>query len=1042
MNKNKAIINLAIALAASVAIPGMASAQGVIKGKVVNSSTMEKFAGARITVIGTKNVAMSDENGAFELKDADKNSVLQIEAPGCEMQIMAVQGKKDLVVKVVPVSSSKPFYTADALATNTTYKTGDMAKATLSASEDIDMSLNGAVRGISQSGVDGIGTAVMIKGLHSINMTNTPLYVVDGVMWQSQDFQSSVHSGYYSNPLALIPATDIESIQVMKNGTAIYGAKAANGVVIINTKRSHNMATEISVDAWAGIKSAFKSMPMMNAADYRTYATDVMKGIKNINQLADKYHFLNDDKSSSYYLSSHNNTNWNDEINSSAFTQNYNVGVRGGDEIALYSFSLGYAHNDGNIDNTDFSRLNVRINSDINFTKHFTTRADISFAQITRNLFDDGIDGYTSPLYLSYIKSPLYNPHQFDMSGKLYNKISDKDELGTGNPLAITTEAEGKTKNYRFTATLAPKYQFTDRFALSAIAGYSWDKIKESSFTPDFGLAERNLYNEQGDWFGEGDNCVTSLMTRNNTLTLGMYADWAVLKGNSNLSLNGGFTYINNTFESNYGMGYNTGSDNLRNLSVTNSALRTIVGLDDDWRTLRWNLAADYNYQHRYLLTATATMESSSRFGKHADGGMRLAGISWGMFPSVTGAWVVTGERFMSKLPFVNYLKLYTGYEMTGNDDIPVNATRTYFENVGYAGLAKGTTLSNIGNDKLTWEKTNTWNIGVDMSLFDNRLSINAEYYISTTKDLLVQKQLRDEYGLKYYWSNDGKLSNKGYVIGLEARIVDSKDWKLNAGASIGHYKNEVKALGNGNIVNSYFGGEVLTTVGQPLGVFYGYKTDGVFATQQEAEKANLGIVSETGAKTLFGAGDMHFTDANKDGNIDENDRQIIGDPNPDAYGNFHLNVQYKGFTLGAMFTYSVGNDAYNALRANLESGSSLNNQTQNLRNRWVADGQVTSVPKATYGDPMGNARFSDRWIEDASYLKLKQISASYTLPIKPKFIQGASVWLAVNNVFTVTKYLGSDPEFCYGNSLLYQGIDAGLTPSTRSYNIGIKLNL
>lgn len=1042
MNKNNIIRNMALTLVAGMAIPCQANAQGVIKGTVTISSTHEKFAGARIIVIGTKNVAMSDENGAFELKDAAQNSVLQIEAPGCELQIVALQGRKDLAIQVVPVSSSKPFYTSETLSSLTSYHNEDMAKTALSASEDIDIHLNGAARNIRQSGIDAIGSNILVRGIHSANMTNTPLYVVDGVIWQSQDDQTSLHSGYFSNPLALISPDDIESIQILKNGTAIYGAKAANGVILINTKRSHNMATEITVNAWAGIKSAFKSIPMLDASDYRMYATDVMKGMDNINQLMGKYHFLNDDPSNSYYLSSHNNTNWNKEINSSAFTQNYSVGVRGGDDIALYSFSLGYTHNDGNIDKTNFNRLHVRFNSDIKFTKHFTTRADISFAQITRDLFDDGINEYSSPLYLSYIKSPLYHPHQYDISGKLYNKISDKDELGIGNPLAVTENAEGKTKNYRFTATLAPKYQFTDRFSLSAIAGYSWDKIKESAFIPDFGLAERQLFNEQGDWYGEGNNSVASLMTRNNTLTLGAQADWKVLQGNHDLLLEGGFTYINNTFESNYGMGYNTGSDNLRNLSVTNSSLRTILGEEDNWRTLRWNVMANYNYQNLYFLYAIATMENNSRFGKNADSGIRLGGISWAVFPSVTGAWVISNEKFMRSLPFVNYLKLYTGYEVTGNDDIPVNATHTYFENIGYAGLAKGLTLSNIGNDQLSWEKTGTWNIGIDMNLFSNRLNIGAEYFISTTNNLLVQKQLQEEYGLKYYWSNDGKLSNKGYNISMEARLIDNQNWKLNFGTSIGHYKNEVKSLGNGDIINSIYGGEVLTTVGQPLGVFYGYKTKGVFATSEEAQQAHLNVVSETGAITPFGAGDIHFDDRNKDGYIDEGDRQIIGDPNPDIYGNFHFNVAYRRFSLGATFTYSLGNDAYNALRANLESGSSLNNQTKNMNNRWVADGQITTVPKATYGDPMGNARFSDRWIEDASYLKLRQITASYTLPIKAKFIQGASVWVAVNNVFTLTKYLGSDPEFGYGNSLLYQGIDAGLTPSTRSYNIGIKLNL
>lgn len=1042
MNRNYILRSMTMGLVISLAGIDSATAQDIIKGTVINSSTHEKFAGARITIVGTQNSAMSDEQGAFELKNVKEGSVLKIEAPGCDMQIVAVQGREKLSIKLIPQSSATTLYSDESLSALTSIHTDKPKDAILSPTEDISMQLMGGVRNITQSGIDAAGSAVLVRGIHSLNMTNSPLYVVDGVIWQSQDNQSSLQEGYFSNPLALISPDDIESIQVLKNGTGIYGAKATNGVILIQTKRSHNMATEISVNIWAGMKSPFKSLPMMDANDYRTYATDIMSGMKDVSKKLDKWNFLNDDPTNSYYLSCHNNTDWNKEINKTAFTQNYSVGVRGGDDIALYSFSLGYAHNDGNIDYTNFNRLNVRFNSDIKFTKKFSSKADIAFAQITRDLFNDGINEYSSPLYLSYIKSPLYNPYQFDTSGRLFDKISDTDELGTGNPLAVTENAEGKIKNYRFTASMAPKYQFTDRFALSALVGYSWDKIKENSFIPDFGLAERKLYNEQGDWYGDGNNSVASLMTRHSTLTLGMDADWNILRGNHNLNLTGAFQYLNNTFKSNYGMGYNTGSDNLKNLSVTNSALRTIIGVDDNWRTLRWNLQAAYNYQYRYFLTASATMEGNSRFGKNADKGMKLAGVKWGLLPSVTAAWLISNEKFMKNLPFVNFLKLYAGYELTGNDDIPVNATRSYFQNVGYAGLAKGLALSNIGNDKLSWEQTGTFNVGLDMNLLDNRLNLGIEYYISNTSNLLVQKQLSEEYGLKSYWSNDGKLSNKGYQVSLHARLIDNKDWKLNVGACIGHYKNEVKELGSGSFTNTLLGGEVLTSVGQPLGVFYGYKTQGVFADQQTADQAHLALVSETGSKTYFGAGDMHFVDVDDNHVIDEKDKQVIGDPNPDVYGSFNFNVQYKAFTLSTIFSYSIGNDAYNALRANLESGSSLNNQTKNMLNRWVADGQVTNIPRATYNDPMGNARFSDRWIEDASYLKLRQVSVSYRLPIKPKFIQGASIWVAANNVFTVTKYLGADPEFCYGNRLLYQGIDAGLTPSTRSYNIGVKLDL
>ena len=258
----------------------------------------------------------------------------------------------------------------------------------------------------------------------------------------------------------------------------------------------------------------------------------------------------------------------------------------------------------------------------------------------------------------------------------------------------------------------------------------------------------------------------------------------------------------------------------------------------------------------------------------------------------------------------------------------------------------------------------------------------------------------------------------------------------------IGKYKNKVTSLANGSYTTSIAGGEILTAVGQPAGVFYGYKTKGVFKDVAQAKEAGLSVKSNTGELIPFEAGDMHFEDVNGDHIIGSKDRQIIGDPNPDFYGNFNFNFSYKGLTIGALFTYSYGNDAYNALRANLESGSSLINQSTAMLNLWVLNGQETDIPKATYGDPMGNARFSDRWIEDASYLRFKSLSVSYKIPVRTTFIQGLSVWASVNNVCTLTKYLGSDPEFSYSSSVLYQGIDAGMIPLSRSFNLGVKINL
>ncbi len=1034
----------AIALSALLALSGLfqrAAAQNTVGGTVRDASTGEVFAGAVVTVSGGAGSAMSGGDGRFEI-EARTWDVLEIKAPGCELQYVPLQGRTDVEVYVVAESGAVPFYTERSMGASAADAAVSMLPATTSVNENADMLLSGAVRSVRQSGADAAASVTFIRGMHSLNMTSQPLYVVDGLEWQNPEGVTSLHEGYLNNPLALIPPEDVESVEVLKNGTAIYGAKGANGVVLINTKRARNMATEIAFNASVGIKSPFKTIPVMNASDYRIYATEVMGGMENINALKDTYAFLDDDVSGYNYAASHNDTDWMKEINKTAFTQNYGISVRGGDEIALYYFSLDYARNGGCVEGTDFSRLSVRFNSDISFTKKLTARADIAFSQVSRNLFDDGLDALSSPVYMAYMKSPLYSPYQYDDSGNLYDKISDTDELGTGNPLAVTRNADGDTKNYRFTASLRPRMQFTPRFSLSAVAGISWDKIKENLFTPDFGLAEVDLYNDQGDWYGEGDNSVASLMTRNITLTLGIDADWKVLSGKHNLSLGAGVSYMNNVYECDYGKGYNTGSDYLKSLDVTTSSLRATSGYDCDWRNVSWHALAGYDYLGRYFLSGTLTMESSSRLGKRADTSFRLCGIGWGLFPSLDAAWIISNESFMKHVPWIDYLRLRAGYDMTGNDGIPIGAPSAYFSSTGVVGLAKGIVLSNIGNEKLTWEKTGTVTAGLDVNLLRNRLSLSAEFYRSSTTNLLIQKSLPEEFGLESYWTNDGRLSNTGFDFTLRARLVDKRRWKLSAGITAGHYRNEVKSLGGESFITTVSGGNVLTAEGYPLGVFYGYKTLGVFSTEEESRTANLAVVTDNGQKLYFGAGDVHFLDADSNGVIDENDMTVIGNPNPDLYGNFNFSLQYGRLALGAVFTYSLGNDAYNALRASLESGSGMCNQSTAMLSRWTAEGQTTSVPKATYGDPMGNSRFSDRWIEDASYLKLKQINLTYTLPIKPKFIQGAQVWAAVDNVFTVTKYLGADPEFGCGMSAVYQGVDAGLTPSSRSYNLGVRLNL
>ena len=1024
-----------------------------IKGHVVDVAGKQGFAGVQIGVVNLKISAMTDENGDFEIKVPRMDVTLTVSAPGYQSQMVPVKGRSEIEIRLLGETGVASFYDDYKFAAEGAYSSSinSFSQNIVSIDEDISTRMSGQLRGIAHSGTPGSGSALFIRGLNSLNASSQPLYVVDGVVWQQNPDVESIHSGFDINPLALIDPNDVEKITVLKGGNSIYGSKGANGVILIETKRARSQATEISANISFGYRSPFKSIPVMSAEDYRLYASDIIGGAFQNTSQVNKFNFLNDDKSqpANIYNAYHNNTNWLDKINKGAMMQNYGISVRGGDDIALYAFSLGYNKTDGNIDETSYDRLNIRFNSDINLTKRLKLAFDISFTQSSNKLRNDGIDSISSPYYLSLIKSPLYSPYEYNRNGTLSSQISDTDELNVGNPYSIINLGLGESKQYGLNASIRPSYTFgEDKVKLSLLFSYGWKKLDENSFLPNHGVAEYPLYNTLGDVYAFSSNSVVDRMDRHSSIILDGRADWNVYKNELNyLNLFGGYRFYSDSYDSHYYKGHNTGSDYMTEFSKTDKNLRDYDSLDDNWKSMSWYINGDYTFLNRYLVNVSAALDASSRFGKEA-GSMQMGGIAWAPFGSVNVGWIASAESFMKDVKFIDYLKLSLGYGTSGNDNLPNYGSRTYFSSVKYRYNTTGLVMENIGNEDLKWETTLTGQAGIDISMFNNRWSVSGQVYTSETRDLLTRKSLNDVAGVQYYWSNDGTLENKGYEIATNVRVINTRDLKIDFGGMIGHYKNKITSLNTGAYITEVCGAEILTKEGQPAGVFYGYKTKGVFSTKEEAAAAGLYKETSTGAKVAFEAGDVWFEDVVQDGiirndrEIGQDDRQIIGDPNPDFYGNFNLGITYKRFTLGALFTYSYGNDVYDALRASLESGSSIYNQSKAMRNRWTADGQITSMPRATYGDPMGNSSFSDRWIDDGSYLKFKSLSLSYELPLNLTFLQGITVWGSVNNLYTFTKYLGVDPECAYGNNVLYQGVDAGLTPQTRSFNFGVKINL
>lgn len=1032
-----------------------------VTGKVVDAVTGEPLAGVQLQAFNNKYyTAMTDENGAFTIQVPKFITALSARLEGYNLNNVSLNGRTSGVNILMQSNLLKGDYTTNASARKSVTEESFVNTPALTVDQEIQNRLGADVRSIQRSANPAEGVAMFINGLNSLNSNAMPLIVVDDVVYDMLYDATMLHTGYFNNLLQAINVDDIESVEVLKNGTAFYGAKAANGVIRIKTKRCHSMATRIDVNINAGLELRPKNFDLMNAGQYRSYASNLLQ---TTNTTLTEFKFLHSEPDYYYYNVYHNNTDWNKEISRTAFTQNYGISIQGGDDIAQYNLSVGYGDAKSTLKRNDMQRFNVRFNTDIVLNKWFYTQFDASYTNVTRNLRSDGwennqfLQALASPSALANIKAPFLSPYDFATDRHETDFIADADDylnevwgsINTtraqiANPAAVLANGEAKNKNHSdctmINVSIAPTWEPTNNFSLTEKFSYTLQSLDEAYFTPIIGMP---TYTLPGN-LDATENSKYTMYSKHNAVFSDTRADWKILpNGPHRVELLGGIRFMNDIYRASYMYGDGTGSDKTPN---TPSKNRKIDGTDTNWRTLAYYANVDYNYMGKYYLTGQLSMETSSRFGKKADGGLKMFGVAWGLFPSLQAAWVMSNEDWFRTNNVVNMLKLNAGFESVGNDAMDNSATLTYMASEMLFGNANSSLgLSNIGSSSLQWETTNRFNFGFEGNFFNNRLNLRANYFFSKTNNLITLGTLAYVAGIPNYYTNDGALKNHGFDAAFNAKIIDSKQFKLELGASIGHYKNKLTRLPQG--MNSYetnlYGGTVLTEVGRSAGVFYGYKTEGVYKDTGAAEADGKFIRDASNNPVYFGAGDIKFVDKDGNGEINANDRFVIGDPNPDIFGNISLKIHYgKNWSLATNFNYSVGNDVYNYQRAVLEGGSNFINQTTAVTRRWTTEGQITDMPKATYSDPMGNSRFSDRWIENGSYLKLKNVTLSYKVPIQNEYIQGLTIWAAANNLFTLTKYLGPDPEISCGNSVLYQGIDAGYLSSGRSFHLGVKINL
>ena len=1092
-----------------------------VTGRVIDSATGAPMGGVRIQALGMNRYStLTNEDGTYKVEIPVFINTLYVYAPEYNIQQKAIE-ENGTDIEMISSAFGGFYGEGTKITAQNEIKLDETSSLTIET--DMMNKLAGDVNIVKKNGLPGQGAYMTIRGINSINANAQPLVILDGNILDMQYDRTAQHEGYFNNVLAGIDPETVDNIQVIKNGTAVYGAKGANGVIIINTKRGKSQATKINARIYGGVELIPNKLGVMNGSQYTTYLGDLVSTIGNMDQnKLNSFVFLDQSPTNFYRNVYNNNTDWQDGLYRTAMSQNYKINVEGGDDVGMYSLSLGYTDAESTLKNNGMNRLNLRFNTDIKIGDKISTALDISYNQTAYNILDNGwSENYKkqnigSVNVLGLVQAPFISPYSYyvdpydqslkltkDWAGKYASTASLSEYIknpfmfsqhlsevneAARNPYWILENGHGENKNYaemtQININFAPKYQINKDWAISNRFNFTLNRNNEKYFLPVSG-ATPYMIEDQGEITSVLKTQFTKQTCINNDLRIDFGHQW----NEHTLGAFAGWRLNSYNYSSSYLNGYNSENDKLPNISKDLQYINS-NGVNDNWMDITYYLHANYNYANRYFAEFSASAQASSRFGSHTKDGFRLAGVSWGFFPSLQLGWILTNEKWFKPSRNVNYLKATFGIEQSGNDNLDYFASRTYWETNQVFENVFGKYLTNIANSELQWETVRKINVGLEGSFLNNRLNGRIDLYWNKTSNMLSVRDLSDQYyyaGITNFWTNEGEMANSGVEVKLNGALINSKDWKWELGASLGHYSNEVTALPDSkdNLIelfkrdengkqtekigeihgytSSVYGkSNILTAVGYSAGTFYGWEVNynnesgtGVFASEEEAGRATKafgGVPSKlryytgvAGSYREFGAGDMAFVDQNGDGWIDESDKVALGNANPDIFGNIFTSVTWKNLRLDVNFKYSLGNDIYNYQRSRLESGNTTYNQTSAMAHRWTYEGQVTDMPRACFTNNLGyveNERMSSRWIEDGSYLKMKNVRLTYKVPYHNSWLQGIKVWGEANDVFCLTKYLGTDPETSAQNGTLYQGIDAGRIPSGRSFNLGVTLNL
>ena len=1011
-----------------------------VRGEVIDAGTGQGLGMVSISVAATGFSTSTDSTGAFTLSVPDLKTQIILNRPGYTRRNIYLNGREEVKIVLVPEQySSIDDEVVTPLGTSV-IKDGIFAAASLGKTDidftqasSFDEALKGQVAGLSvinRNGMPGSRTFMNIRGYSSLYANNEPLLFIDGMIHTYDYANTSLMEGFALNPMDVVDIDDISDITVLKDGLSFLGSAGSNGAIYVNTEQKAEASTIIKFGAYGGITLTPKHQELLNPDQFRTYFEEVLtdQGYSS-GDINSMYPWLHGDASAEGYYKYNNETDWQEELYKPASNYKFHFFLKGGDDIATYNVSTGYLSQKGIYDNSSYTRFNLRINGRVNITDKFSVTPNVKLSLGDSRIGNHGPSTEKNPILATVMKSPLMHPIARDgATGDYLTYYDDVGVFNVSNPSSITSDALGTNRNYHFLSSIKAEYRVNEHFNISTLFGLNFNNARETIFIPDNGIVQvDSAYNSPGDLvydFRSGQN--HSMLTYNTTTASG-----------HSILANVGFRYMQNTYKYNLSRDLNTPSDFFRSLGDGSqySFLRSTIG---DNRGLSWtSYFADLNYsfRDRYFVSTNLSYDGSSVTNKTN---------RYNFYPSVAAAWRLSSEGFLNQAGWLEDLKLRGSWSQTGNMFSSIyDYSKLYYvdRRINDLGLLHREV---IPNENLQMEMKSTINVGLDLSLFKQALNIHADYFMANVDNLVVRQELPMTFGYNNYFDNGGKLASNGFELAADARVITG-NFRWIIGATLSQIVNEVTALEFLNpevdqIYTSIRGVGYITSVGNTLNSYYGYKTDGIIS---EAEAGT--IIGPRG--NLMQAGDMKYVDVpdangNVDGIINDNDKMIIGDPNPDLFGSVYTSLAFKNLELFVRLNYSMGNELVNYMRYQNEAMIAYSNQSVTVLDRWTPSNTGSQMPRASFGDPNGNALFSDRWVEDGSFLKLSQVTLSYFLPSIGGVFNGVTFYVTATNLLTITDYSGYDPEFSYMNNPFYQGVDYGMMPGTQSFIIGVKLDL